>query len=907
MNIEQIQEYPKVENEIELKQIKTFEGPSIHATFPVAEAEIDLGGYVETPSDKWFAERLVKALPKLKEHTCSKGYVGGFVERLEEGTYPAHIIEHITLALQDTVGLDVSFGKARRKEGSVYTVVVDYEYEPVVRLAVEEAIKIVNRLFDNDEDVSAYVREVIERTKKEYLKVKMGPSTEAIVGAARERKIPYKRISPEYSLYSLGWGKNRKMIWGPETSETSVIGSEISKEKDVSKDMLYTAGLPVPRGEVANSLEEALDIANYIGYPVVIKPVRGHHGNGVLVNLQDEEELKEAYEITSEYTNYVLVENYLSGEDYRALVIGNEVIAMAKRVPARVIGDGASTIKELVKLANQDPKRGDGHTSLLTKLSLGEEELMHLKQQGLNLDHIPDEGEIVYLRAVANLSTGGTAVDCSSMIHPTLKRTLERISKIIGLDVMGIDIIANDITLPVDEMNWGIIETNSSPGLRMHIAPTDGSPQPVGEKIVSKLFPAGNGRIPVIAITGTNGKTTTSRIAEWIGRNYGYHTGLAVTGGIWSKGEKITSGDTTGPWSANVILQDPEIELAVLETARGGILKRGIGFDRCQVGVVTNIRGDHLGLNGVEDLDDLFWTKSLVVEVTEKNGYSVINGNDNYAEKLMERARGTPVLFGVERNELIDEYIGEKGTAFVHEKGELVAYIDGEKQMISPVSDIPYLGNGAKMLIENTLAAVAACYSVGIPVQEMKKALATFELSEEMNPGRLNTYDLGEIKVVFDYAHNQDSLKALGEYIEGISSKGNKLVYTGLGDRSDQAIKENGEIAAKQFDNLIFTEKEDQLRGREPGMIAKLLRQGALCQGKEALIIKDAQEALSFALQDAKPGETVVCANLDFTSEDLQETLSKGKLTENSEEKSAKEMEPAGKNVVDNTAEPSSR
>ncbi|MEF8833194.1 MAG: Mur ligase family protein, partial [Candidatus Thermoplasmatota archaeon] len=582
-----------VDNEIELVRKRVFEGPNVHALFPVIEAYVDLGDWVETPSNEDFAKKLVNLLPELKTHTCSRGYEGGFIERLNEGTYPAHIVEHIALAIQNTVGSDVTFGKSRRDEDSVYKVVISYEYPTLASQALEASIKLVNKLLGGEENLKGFVDNVLEEAKDAFIDEKIGPSTRAILDAAEEKDIPYKRADEKYSLFTLGWGKNQQMIWGPETSHTSLIGTEIAQEKDISKDFLYNRGLPVPRGEVVTSLKEALEIADRIGYPVVIKPVSGNHGEGVFINLKNPDELAEAYSLTKEYEDFQLVEKYLEGDDFRVLLVNNEVVAVAKKIPAHVIGDGSSTIKELVELTNQDPKRGDEHENILTKIKLNEEVLMKLERQGLTLDYIPDEGETVYLSDTANISTGGTAEDCTDDIHPSFKFVLERISEMLDLDLVGIDIIAEDISKHVDEINWGVIEMNASPGLRMHIHPSSGEPQPVGKKIIDHLYPSGEGRIPLVAITGTNGKTTTSRLVEWLGRNQGHHTGLAVTGGIWSNGVKIAEGDTTGPWSANTVLQDPKVDYAVLETARGCMVKRGLGFDKSLVSVVLNIREDH--------------------------------------------------------------------------------------------------------------------------------------------------------------------------------------------------------------------------------------------------------------------------------------------------------------------------
>ncbi|MEF8874171.1 MAG: Mur ligase family protein, partial [Candidatus Thermoplasmatota archaeon] len=603
-----------------------------------------------------------------------------------------------------------------------------------------------------------------------------------------------------------------------------------------------------------------------------IKPVSGNHGDGVFVNIKNPDELSEAYSLSKEYESYQLVEKYLEGDDFRVLLVNDEVTAVAKKISAHIIGDGSSTIKELVKLTNQDPKRGNEHENILTKIKLNEETLMKLERQGLSLDHIPYEGETIYLSDTANISTGGTAEDCTDDLHPGLKRILERISKMLNLDLMGIDLIADDISKNVEEMNWGIIEMNASPGLRMHIHPSSGEARPVGKKIIDHLYPSGEGRIPLIAVTGTNGKTTTSRLVEWLGRNQGHHTGLAVTGGIWSNGFKIAEGDTTGPWSANLVLQDPDVDYAVLETARGGMLKRGLGFDKSMVSVVLNIREDHIGLNGVEDRDDIFWVKSLLVEVTDEDGYCVINGNDDYAEQLMEKSRGTPILFGVEKNNLIEEFIEDGGEAFVREDDELIAYLKEGKKRIAKVKELPFLRGGVKMLVENTLAAMAAGYGSGLKTDRFKTALAKFNTDESTTPSRLNVFQVNDRDIVIDYAHNADGLENLSDFANHVSDDNRTiLVYTGLGDRIDEDIMENGEVAGKKFDKLVFTEKDDLIRGREPREILSLLEKGAERADNSPIKIDDPMEAISYAIAESKASDVVVCANLDITSEHLTE------------------------------------
>ncbi len=866
----------KINKEIEVVDTRFFEGPNVHALFPVFEAEVDLGDLEETPSNPLFAEKLVDLFPELAEHCCSKGYPGGFLERLNEGTYPGHIIEHTTIAIQNMVGVPVSYGKCRKQKNGLYRIVVEYDYEGMAYTAFKGAVKVINDLLvdlDNYDHLKGYVEELFDDVKYELRGEKPGPSTRSILDAAKERKIPFERVHDDFSLYSLGWGKHREMIWGPVTSKTPLIGSDIGKEKDICKNVLMKHEFPVPRGYIAYSLDDALEIAEDIGYPVVLKPDRGHHGEGVEVNLRNKDELKDAYDIAREHSEYILVEKYLQGDDYRILVIGNQVVAVAKRIPAHVVGNGTSTIEELVELTNQDPARGEGHSGLLTELKLEEEELACLKRQGITPKYVPKESETIYLRNVANLSTGGTAEDHTDELNPDLKRVLEKVSKVIDMDVMGIDVIAEDITQSPDEMDWGIIEINASPGLRMHLSPTKGEPRPVGRYIVDNLFPEGNGRVPIIAITGTNGKTTTARLTEWIARNQGYHTGLAVTGGIYSAGHKYEDGDTTGPWSAGMVLKDPDVDFAVLETARGGMVKRGLGFDRCSVSVVTNIREDHIGLNGIDDIDDLFWVKSLLVEATEKDGYSVINANDDFAERLISKAKGRPILFSIEYNQLIDKHIKEGKTAFVYEGTKLVKYEKGERTELIDVYEVPFLLGGVEMMVENALAAIAATYSSGIGLDVILTALSTFKMDEEMNPGRMNIFEVGGKRVIVDYAHNPDAVRALGELVSHIPAKRKIIVFAGVGNRKDESLKKCGKEISNWFDDVIITENTKVLRGRPIGQMTSIIADSVRNSGKEPIVKNDIKEAIPYAVNKASKKDLVIFADLDLESEDIEEIL----------------------------------
>ena len=652
----------------------------------------------------------------------------------------------------------------------------------------------------------------------------------------------------------------------------------ITFDKDLTKRFLDQNGFPVPRGGVANSLEEAVEVAENLSFPLVVKPKGGNHGEGVVGDLRNKREVIGAYEIANKYSEKVIVEDYIDGDDYRFLVIDNELKAVAKREPAHVIGDGNSSIKELVEKVNKDPRRGEGHEKVLTKISLEKEELMTLSEQGYTVEDIPNKGEKVLLRTGGNLSTGGTSVNYSNKVHDSFKKIVERMSKILGMDIVGIDIIANDITIPSSEANWGVIEANTSPGLRMHLSPGIGESIPVGKEIIDYLYPKGDGRIPLIAITGTNGKTTVARMIEWVARNQEYTTGMTVTGGIYKNNERIVKGDTTGPWSANVVLNDPEIDFAVLETARGGILRRGLGFDRCNVGVVTNIGKDHLGVDNLQDKEDLFWIKSLILEATEKDGYCIINANDNYTERLIEKANGKPILFSTERNNLVNKHIEQQKTVFVHEKGSIYSYINDEKNHLTNVNDLPYLEGGAEMLIEDTLSTISACYSVGIKPKKTIESLKTFELDEEKNPGRMNKLQINDLKIVLDYAHNPDSLKALGEYANHLKAKRKIIVFTAPGDRRDDLIKECGEEMTEWFDEIIVTENPNpemnMMRGRNEGEISKLINEGIREKGKEPnSTYNNVENAVKHAIEITNPEDLLILADLDLTKEKLKKII----------------------------------
>lgn len=859
--------------DIDIREVRFLKGPNVHALFPVMEAKIDIGRWVDRASDPEMAKRLVSLLPELETHTCSYDEPGGFIKRLNEGTYPAHIIEHCVLSVQNTLGSKVKFGKAMNIKGSVYRIVTDFDVEQVAYSALMFSVELIDSLLkkeDNWDELQERETEALEKMKRSaLLEERLGPSTGAIIEAAKKRNIPYRKLLSKYSLVYLGWGINKKTIWGPVTTHTSSIGSDIVQDKMLCKEVLYDQGLPVPKGYFVTDVEAAVEFADRLGYPVVLKPKKGNHGKGVIVDLRNDQDVKRAFDITSKVSKDIVVEEHIKGFDYRFLVIDNKVRAVARRIPPHVVGDGESTISELIDKVNQDPRRSNGHVSSLTRINIDDEIVCYLTRKGYSLSDVPEKGDTVYLRGNANLSTGGVAEDCTEEVHPSYKVQAERASRILDLDLVGIDIISNDISVSEDQVEWTIIEANASPGLRMHLSPNKGDPIPVGEYVVEHLFPKGDGRIPVIAITGTNGKTTTSRLIDWIITSNGHNTGLSVTGGIYIKGEKVVDGDTTGPWSAQTVLQDNTVEYAVLETARGGIVKRGLGFDRCNVSVVTNICEDHIGIDDIEDIEDIFRVKSVLVEATEETGHCVINANDDFAERLMERARGTPVLFAYDGNELTDEYIERGGTVFLREGEELVMFQAGKKRSIVSINDLDYLKGGIRMLTENTLAAIAGTFCAGIPIDSIPETLASFKIDERTNPGRLNMYEFDGRNILIDYAHNPHALRSMGEYASVVGNGNKTIVFAGVGDRRDEDLVRCGMEITDLFDKVVITEHPGQTRGRNCGEIPKLIKKGVISKGGKPLLIEDMHKAVSQTINESKKGDLIALVDLDYTHEQL--------------------------------------
>jgi cyanophycin synthetase len=876
-----------------------YRGPHLYSLTPMIRIKLDLGTLEEWPSNRLpgFTERLLSLLPGLHEHGCSFHERGGFVHRLEEGTWLGHVAEHIALELQTLIGARVTRGKTRsvKGEAGVYNVMFAYREEDVGLVAGRLALQLVDSLLPpglqgikgldriyRDESEPAFegpfdLDAALKALRYVLRRRALGPTTMSLVQEAERRGIPVLRLDDQ-SLVQLGTGRYQKRIRASITSLTSQIATDAAGDKDLTKSLLADAGLPVPRGEVVRSAEDAVRAAERIGYPGVVKPLDGNHGRGVSIDLSTAEEVTRAFEEASRHSRRVIVESCFKGQDHRILVVNGEVVAVAERIPAHVVGDGERSITALVDEVNQDPRRGEGHENVMTRIKIDDHTLGVLAKAGLDTDSVPAIGQVVYLCDTANLSTGGTAVDRTDDIHPDNALIARRAARAIGLDVAGIDFIARDITRSVHETGGGIIEVNAAPGFRMHLQPSEGRARNVARPVMDMLFPRGTPtRIPILAITGTNGKSTTSRMVGHILRAQGLNVGLTSTTGIYVNGDRIVEADASGPWSARVVLRDPTVDVAVLETARGGILREGLGFSECDVGLITNIQPDHLGLKGIDTIEDLAWVKSVVVEAVHRNGTSILNADDPMAVSLRRRAGGRLGYFslrgGADMPDFLRDHIEDGGFAVVREPGvidggEIVIHDDGDSIHLMRAAEIPATLDGlAEFNVQNALGAVAMAYAQGVPVNVIRMALSTFTTSFEQSPGRLNVFDGHGFRVILDYAHNPAGLQALGDLILKMRPRHRRII--GMinipGDRRDDDMREMGALATRYFDEIIFRE-DPARRGRKPGEITGLLAEGALAAGypeERISRILDEDEAADLCLRRAQPGDLVVLTPTD--------------------------------------------
>ena len=847
---------------------------------------LDLEEMEALPSNKikGFSKRLETMFPTMYEHRCSIGTAGGFFQRVKEGTWMGHIIEHIALEIQTLAGMDVGFGRTRGYgEKGVYSVVFAYMEEKVGRFAAEIAVKICEALVkEEDYDLADDLQQMRVIRDDERL----GPSTGSIVEEAVSRGIPWIRLN-KYSLCQLGYGANQKRIQATVTSETSSIGVELACDKEDTKYLLEQAGVEVPRGDIIrreNSLEET---CNYVGYPLVIKPVRGNHGRGITVNIMSYEEALVGFHLAKEISRAIIIEKYIVGDDYRLLVINNLLVAAAVRTPAHIVGDGKLNIQELVDQVNKDPRRGYGHEKELTQITINDLTKSIIKAKGYTLDTVIEKDERLILKDTANLSTGGTAKDVTDIVHPANVSMAERISKIIDLDICGIDIMTTDITKPLSETGGAVLEVNAGPGFRMHLAPTTGLPRNVAVPVIDKLFPKGNtGRIPIISITGTNGKTTTTRLLAHIAKMSGYRVGYTTSDGVYIQNRLLMKGDCTGPASTEFVLKDPTVNFAVLECARGGLLRAGLGFKKCDVGIVTNVTADHLGLKGIHTIEQLAKVKGVIPETVLPDGYAILNADDDLVYDMRRSVDCNVALFSMDENNPRIRALQRKGgITGIYENGYITICRGTWKMRIMKAADIPLTyGGKAKFMIQNILPAVIAANVQGISIEDTKAALETFIPSPSQTPGRLNLFKFNDFTILLDYAHNPAGMRALQQFIDNLDATIRVGIIAGIGDRRKEDNNEMGSIAAEMFDEIIIRQ-DKQLRGKTEKELIKMLDDGIKMKdpNKKITIIPSEKEAITYAIRNAVKGSLIVlCSDVIPDALDLvkkfKEQDAKGKL-----------------------------
>lgn len=847
---------------MEVVSIRNYNGRNIYSHKPVIKMIVDLADYTEitTRDLTGFNFRLLKFFPGLRTHCCSPGYEGGFVQRLNEGTLVSHVIEHLALELQCITGYDVSFGKTRVvEEPSLYCIFYEYINQHCAMDFGYAAVEIALALVRND---TMIIDDILDQLYKDTLKTDLGPSTKAILAEAKRRHIPFRQLG-EDSLFQLGYGKYMQFIEASLPGTTSSITVGIAKNKQLAKDLLREHRIPVPEGGVVNAEGDSVDLAEKIGYPVVVKPLDGNHGRGVTANICDEKSLRTAYRLASSYSQGIIVEKYIQGKDYRILVVGDHVAAVAERKPPFIIGDGIHSILELVDEENKNMNRGIGHEKALTKIYLDSVTEEFLLRSRLNKHDIPKLNEVIYLRENGNLSTGGSARDCTVELHSFNKELAVKAAKVIGLDVAGIDVVTDDISQPLTPLNSAVIEVNAAPGLRMHLYPTEGQGRNVAADILNHMYPQGTvSSIPIISITGTNGKTTVTRMIQHVLSLTGKKVGMTCSSGTYIGKECISRGDNTGPVSAKDVLYNREVEIAVLETARGGIIRRGLGYDLADVGVIVNISEDHLGLDGINSLKDMAFVKSLVVEAIKPSGYAVLNADDDLTEYVTEKIGCNLIFFSQNRsNSLIKSHIDQGETAVVLENELICLYQNSTKKILLRVDEIPITFEGKAIFnIENSLAAAAGLLALGIQQNVIRMGLMSFMPDAFSNAGRLNLFDMGDFKVLIDYGHNQNGYKSVLQFADKLDAARLIGVIGMPGDRIDKAIFEVGQISGSAFSKLYIKEDKD-LRGREPGVVASILYHGAVSGGadKENIeIILSEMDALEAAIKNACAEDLIV-------------------------------------------------
>ncbi|MDT8369852.1 MAG: cyanophycin synthetase [Longimicrobiales bacterium] len=840
---------------------RALRGPNRYSRHVAIFLLIDIGELEERPSDEipGFADRLVDLLPSLYSHRCSVGEPGGFIQRLHRGTWAAHIVEHVAIELQCLAGMEVGFGKTlgTAREG-VYKVAYRYRVESAGMMAGREAVALVEAMIESRPfDLDA----VVDRLKALREADRLGPSTGSIVEEAKRRGIPALRLNDE-SFVQLGYGARQRRIQATMTDRTSALGVEIADEKFRTKRLLAQAGIPVAEGVMVEDLEAALRAADEIGYPVAVKPEVGNHGTGITARVSDPGELEIAVASALRIHSEVIVEKTLVGFDFRVLVIDGTFVAAALREPAHVVGDGTASIRELIDRVNADPNRGIGHERVLTVITVDEMTERLLRVGGHEMDDVLPAGERLHLKTTANLSTGGSARDVTDEVHSDVRLMCERIARLVGLDCVGIDIMAETLSETLRPGSAGVVEVNAAPGFRMHLNPTEGRGRDVAGAFVGMMFPPGvDFDVPVVAVTGTNGKTTTTKLIAHTLRYTGHGVGLACTTGVEVDGTEILSGDYAGPEGARAVLSEPTIDHAVLEVSRGGIIRRGLGFAECRAAILLNVDEDHIGMDGVDDLDELALVKSTVIEVVQDTGTSVLNADDPTVVGLRDRAGGEVIYFSLhDDNPVVLDHIAGGGVAVVVRGGDVVILSADTPAHVMAVDDAPITLHGAaEFNTANVLAAVAALHGLGLPVARIRGGISTFHPTPGQNPGRMNLIDFVSFRVLVDYGHNVPAVRALGRSLPRLT-KGRKIVVAhGTGTRLDENVKELGAALAAVYDYIVVADADP--RGRGTGETARLVWQGARdagCPDERIEIVLDPLEAIDRAFALVEPGDLIV-------------------------------------------------
>lgn len=840
-----------------LIESRHFPGINIHCYKPVLEALVDLEDLAERETSEFsgFAPDLVKVLPGLKEHTCGLGRNGGFLLRLQKGTYFGHVVEHIAIELLNLAGYKSSYGKTRVVEGGVYKIVIQCHWPQTALLALEMAINFVTDLLQGLEPENLD----IEGLEKELAREMPGPSTQSIIEAASSRGIPVKMLG-QGSLLRLGTGVYRQYIQATMTGKTSCIGVDIASDKTLTKKILASALIPTPRGTIARDEEDAVAVAKEMGKAAVVKPCDGNQGKGVSLNLVSEAQVRSAYKVAENYGSKVLVEEQIFGRHYRILVVNLKVVAASERFPARVTGDGNNSLKDLIEIENRNPLRGEEHEKPLTKIKVDQVVFNVLARQNLTMNYIPAAGEVVNLRDNANLSTGGTAADVTDFIHQDNVELACRIARLLFLDIAGIDIVTEDISEPLLAGKGAVIEVNAAPGIRMHLFPDQGSRRQVGDKIVDYLFPWQRPHsIPLISVTGTNGKTTTARIVSHVLHRQGKMVGLTCTDGIYIDGFCTNAGDNTGPISADVVLSDPAVEVAVLETARGGLVRRGLGYAEATVAVVTNIARDHLGLDGINTIEELCHVKSLVAETVSKDGAAVLNADDARVAAMAERCPGRIIYFSCQSdNKILARHLAAGGQGVMLMNDSIYLATGKNAEILTDIVSLPITFAGAASHnVANCLAAVGALWAIGIDKEDIVTGMRTFHGIAD-NPGRANQYDFGSFKLFLDYGHNFAGYQAALDLVDTMRPARKVGVIGMPGDRSDVDIIDTGKLCGSRLD-IIYVKEDRDLRGRRTGQVAKLLVEGITKSGfhPQVKVIHCELEALKEAVANHRQGDLI--------------------------------------------------